>query len=167
MSSLVSLILLSLTFLLSSKSSTHALFMKKAIPLLILTTIVVFFSLLCMKIACLGCFFSWASKVGCLLGGRALSFLLIKLGCSGGLALALVLVYNAFLPHHIRRGHVYGSIGLRALVLFISFGCPFTKSPCSGGATCSGGDTCSRGTYVGSRVLPLLLFLRCAHPWRN
>ena len=46
----VSFLLLSLTFLLSSNSSTHALFMKRAIPLLILATIVLFFYLLCMKI---------------------------------------------------------------------------------------------------------------------
>ena len=67
------------------------------LPFLFLATIVLFFYLLCLKIGLIGCFFSWVSKVGFILGGRALSFVLLKLGCSGGLTLWIVLPLRALL----------------------------------------------------------------------
>ena len=95
----VSFLLLSLTFLLSSNSSTHALFMKRAIPLLILATIVLFFYLLCMKLERMDWFQTLFDRVGGSLGGKALSFTLRGWGycCSVGLALTVGFALQALL----------------------------------------------------------------------
>ena len=85
----VSFLLLSLKFLLSSNSSTHALFMKRAIPLLILATIVLFFYLLCLKLERMDWFQTLFDRVGGSLGGKALSFPLRGWGCSCSAGLAL------------------------------------------------------------------------------
>ena len=79
----------------ASNSSTFSIFNR--ISGVLLVTIVLFFYLLCLKIGLIGCFFSWVSKVGLILGGRALSFVLLKLGCSGGLTLWIVLPLRALL----------------------------------------------------------------------
>ena len=77
--------------------SPHRPIVQICVRYLFLATIVLFFYLLCLKIGLIGCFFSWVSKVGFLLVGRALSFFFIKMGCSGGLAWAFALVCKAFL----------------------------------------------------------------------
>ncbi|KAL4632524.1 hypothetical protein ACB092_04G057100 [Castanea dentata] len=84
-----------------SNSSTHALFMKRAIPFLFLATIVLFFYLLCLKIGLMDFDFFHAllEKVGFSLGSRALSFAFLKLGCScsAGLALTVGFALQALL----------------------------------------------------------------------
>jgi hypothetical protein len=77
--------------------SPHRPIVQICVRYLFLATIVLFFYLLCLKIGLIGCFFSWVSKVGFLFGGRALSFVLLKLGCSGGLTLWIVLPLRALL----------------------------------------------------------------------
>ena len=57
---------------------------------LLLTAGVLFFYMLCWTLLGFSLFFSSASKVGVLLGSRALAFFLIKLGCSGGLSFVIV-----------------------------------------------------------------------------
>ena len=70
---------------------------RRYIPLLMLATIVLFSYILCLKIGLISDFLSWLWKVGFLLGSRALSFVFIKLGCSGVLAWTVVFAVRAFL----------------------------------------------------------------------
>lgn len=60
-------------------------------------TIVLVLYLLCLKMGWISLFLSLLSRVGVSLGGRALSFFLIKMGCSGGLALAIGFAVRALL----------------------------------------------------------------------
>lgn len=68
-----------------------------SIPFLLLGTIVLVFYLLCLKFSFLNYFISVLSQGGLLLGGRALSFFLIPLGCSGGLTFTIVFAVRALL----------------------------------------------------------------------
>jgi len=61
----------------------------------IATSIVLVFYLLCMKMGFMAYFILVLSKVGVLLGGRALSFFFIKMGCPGGKTLALFFYFWA------------------------------------------------------------------------
>jgi len=67
------------------------------LPFLFLATIVLFFYLLCLKIGFLAYFSLVLSKGGFILGGRALSYLFIKMGCSGGLTLAILFAVRVLL----------------------------------------------------------------------
>lgn len=90
---LVSLILLGVPFLFASNSSTYPIkpiFRRRGIPFLFLATIVLFFYIFCVQFDFLTYFQVLLSKVGLLLGGRALSFFFIKMGCAGGLSLAIL-----------------------------------------------------------------------------
>ncbi|GMP29875.1 hypothetical protein CsSME_00054649 [Camellia sinensis var. sinensis] len=70
---------------------------KKSMPFLFVATVSSLFYLLCLKIGLIEYFIYMLSKVGLLLGGRALSFFLIKMGCAGGLSLGIVLSIKALL----------------------------------------------------------------------
>lgn len=67
------------------------------IRLLLLSTLFFLLWILCKKMGWIYYLLVLLSKVGFLLGARALSFLLLKLGCSGGLALAIVFAVKALL----------------------------------------------------------------------
>ena len=56
-----------------------------------------FFYLLCLKIGFLAYLSLVLSKGGLILGGRALSYLFIKMGCSGGLTLAILFAVRVLL----------------------------------------------------------------------
>ena len=64
--------------------STHLarIFKRWSIPFLALATIVLVFYVVCLKLGILPYFSLVMLKGGFILGGRALSFLLIKLGCN-------------------------------------------------------------------------------------
>ena len=66
-----------------------------------LATIVFFFYLLCLFLGSLDFFQPLLSKVGSSVGGRALSLALSKLGCSGGLSLAIGFAVRAILTAEI------------------------------------------------------------------
>ncbi|XP_022862591.1 uncharacterized protein LOC111382786 [Olea europaea var. sylvestris] len=65
--------------------------------LLIIITFFSVFYWICMRLGSLDLFQALLSRVVVLMGTRALSFLLIKLSCSVGLALTIGLVFKAFL----------------------------------------------------------------------
>jgi hypothetical protein len=96
-SPLVSLILLSILFIFASNSSTHALFIKRAKELLFVVSIIVLIYLMCLQNDYMPPFKTLLEKAGVSLGSRALSFFLINMGCSGGLALAIGFAVRALL----------------------------------------------------------------------
>lgn len=51
---------------------------------------------LSLIMGCVDLFHAMLGKIGLSLGGRALSVFLIKMGCSGGLALAIAVLFKAF-----------------------------------------------------------------------
>lgn len=67
------------------------------IRLLLLSTLFFLLWILWLKMGWIYYLLVLLSKVGFLLGARALSFFLLKLGCSGGLALAIVFAVKALL----------------------------------------------------------------------
>jgi hypothetical protein len=75
------------------------LIFKKSIPFLFLASVCSLFYVLCLKLGSLACFQTTMEKVGLALGGRALSFALCKMGCSGGLTLAIVFAVRAIISN--------------------------------------------------------------------
>lgn len=70
---------------------------KKSVPFLFVATVSSLLYLLCRKFNLMDLFHALLEKVGFSLGGRALSFALRGLGCSGGLTLAIVFSIRALL----------------------------------------------------------------------
>jgi len=66
-------------------------------PFLIICTVLLVCFYLCLKIGFLAYFSLVLSKGGFILGGRALSYLFIKMGCSGGLTLAILFAVRVLL----------------------------------------------------------------------
>lgn len=89
---------------------------RGSIPFLLLTTVVLFFYLLCLKMGFMGDFGCLLSKGGILLGSRALTFLLRKMGCSGGLTLAIVFTLRALLTPEAAIAPVFNGMVLPELV---------------------------------------------------
>ena len=70
---------------------------QRFLPGLLFVTLLLFCYLVCLKMGWVSLFLSLLSRVGVSLGAKALSFFLVKMGCSGGLALAIGFAVRALL----------------------------------------------------------------------